>query len=141
MEKSSKPIWETAVLEVTRLNAAYGHVQVLWDVSLKVDQGEIVSVLGPNGAGKSTLLQTIMGMLHPITGTITYRGYRIDMQTPEELVRTGIALITEDKHLFLEMTVLDNLLMGSYTARATAKRAAQTASPTRQHGQDARALP
>ncbi len=99
-------------------------MQVLWDVSLKVKQGEIVSVLGPNGAGKSTLLQTIMGMLRPMQGkAIRYRGQTIDGMPPEEIVRLGIALITEEKHLFLDMTVLDNLLMGAYVARAKEKRA------------------
>jgi branched-chain amino acid transport system ATP-binding protein len=114
---------EIAVLEVDRLNVAYGSVQVLWDVSMKVAAGEIVSVLGPNGAGKSTLLLTIIGMLRPMDGgAITYRNQRIDGKPPEETVRLGLALITEEKHLFLDMTVHDNLLMGSYIERAKAQR-------------------
>ena len=115
------------MFEVQGLNAGYGQVQVLWDVSLRVEQGEIVSVLGPNGAGKSTLLRTALGMLRPMgtdkTNSITYRNRRIDGLKPEQIVRLGIALITEERHLFPDMTVLDNLKMGSYIRRAKEKRA------------------
>lgn len=111
------------MLEVKVLNVAYGDVQVLWDVSLNVNNGEIVSVLGPNGARKRTLLEAIIGLLHPIHGTITYQDQRIDGKPPEETVRPGLALITEEKHLFLDMTVLDNVFMGSYIQRAKGKRA------------------
>jgi branched-chain amino acid transport system ATP-binding protein len=110
------------VLEVSHLDAGHGSMQALWDISLHVDQGEIVSILGPNGAGKSTLLETIIGFLHPTRGTISYRSRRIDSVPPEDLVRQGIALITENKHLFLDMTVLDNLLMGAYIPRAKPQR-------------------
>ena len=106
------------MLEVLSLSVAYGSVQVLWDVSLQVGKGEIVSVLGPNGAGKSTLLETIMGMLRPLRGEIRYRNQDIGGLPPEETVRRGLALITEEKHLFLDMTVLDNLILGSYIQRA-----------------------
>ncbi|MBI5967142.1 MAG: ABC transporter ATP-binding protein [Deltaproteobacteria bacterium] len=114
------------MFEVRELNVGYGPVQVLWDVSLKVEQGEIVSVLGPNGAGKSTLLRTALGMLRPMetdkANSITYREQRIDGLSPEQIVRLGIALITEEKHLFPDMTVLDNLKMGAYIKRAKGKR-------------------
>jgi branched-chain amino acid transport system ATP-binding protein len=114
------------MFEVKELNVGYGPVQVLWDVSLKVEQGEIVSVLGPNGAGKSTLLRTTLGMLRPMrtdkANAITYRNQRIDGLAPEQIVRLGIALIPEEKHLFPDMTVLDNLKMGSYIKRAKEKR-------------------
>lgn len=114
------------MFEITGLNISYGHVQVLWDVSLKVEEGEIVSVLGPNGAGKSSLLQTAVGLLHPMktekAASITYRNQRIIGFTPEQIVRLGIAIVTEEKHLFPDMTVLDNLKMGSYIERAKKKR-------------------
>jgi len=114
------------MFKIKDLNVAYGHVQVLWDVSIEVGQGEIVSVLGPNGAGKSTMLQTALGLLHPMKSanesTITYRDERIDHMAPEEIVRRGIALVTEAKHLFTEMSVLDNLKMGAYIERARRKR-------------------
>ena len=114
------------MFEIKGLNVGYGKVQVLWDVSLRVEQGEIVTVLGPNGAGKSTLLQTALGLLKPMktgeTDLITYRNQRIDGLPPEEIVRLGIALITEEKNLFPDMTVLDNLKMGSYIKRAKIER-------------------
>ncbi len=114
------------MFEIKGLNVGYGKVQVLWDVSLRVEQGEIVTVLGPNGAGKSTLLQTALGLLKPMetgeTDLITYRNQRIDGLPPEEIVRLGIALIPEEKNLFPDMTVLDNLKMGSYIRRARIER-------------------
>lgn len=114
------------MFEIANLNISYGHVQVLWDVSLKVEQGEIVSVLGPNGAGKSSLLRSAVGLIRPMKtkekSRITYRDQRIDGMTPEQIVRLGIAIVTEEKHLFPDMTVLDNLKMGSYIERAKEKR-------------------
>ena len=113
---------KSGVLEVSGLGAGYGRVQVLWDASLRVEEGESVCILGPNGAGKTTLLETIAGMIRPMHGSIIYRGQRIDSAAPEELVREGMALVTESKHLFLDMTVLDNLLMGAYAGMAKDKR-------------------
>jgi branched-chain amino acid transport system ATP-binding protein len=114
------------MLEIRELNVSYGHVQVLWDVSLKVEIGEIVTVLGPNGAGKSTLLRAALGFLRPMksdgNNSITFNNQRIDGMQPEEIVRLGIALVTEEKHLFPEMSVLDNLKMGSYIRSAKERR-------------------
>lgn len=114
------------MFEIANLNIRYGHVQVLWDVSLRVEQGEIVSVLGPNGAGKSSLLRSTVGLLRPMKtereSWITYRDQKIDGMTPEQIVRLGIAIVTEEKHLFPDMSVLDNLKMGSYIERAKRKR-------------------
>jgi branched-chain amino acid transport system ATP-binding protein len=114
------------MFEIRELNVSYGHLQVLWDVSLEVETGEIVTVLGPNGAGKSTLLRTALGLLRPMKSdkdnSITFNNQRIDGMLPEDIVRLGIALVTEEKHLFPEMTVLDNLKMGSYIKRAKQKR-------------------
>ncbi len=109
------------MFDVRDLNVAYGRVQVLWDVSLKVEQGEIVAIIGPNGAGKSTLLRTAVGLLQPLktekANSITYLNQRIVGMTPEQIVQLGIALVTEEKHLFPDMTVLENLKMGSYIER------------------------
>ena len=88
---------------------------------MKVERGEIVSVLGPTV--QEYFLQTIIGMLRPMNGAISYRDRRIDGMPPEETVRLGLALITEEKHLFLDMTVQDNLFMGSYIQRARTQRA------------------
>jgi len=114
------------MLEVNNISVAYGDFQVLWNVSLKVEEEEIVSVIGPNGAGKSTLLKTIAGLLHPMenpTSSITFLGNRTDRMTPDQLVRLGVVLVPGgEKSIFPHMTTLDNLLMGSYVKRARAKR-------------------
>lgn len=114
------------MFEVKEINVAYGNVQVLWDVSLKVERGEIVTVIGPNGAGKSTLLRTIIGLLRPMkthgANSIHYNGMRIDDLQPHEVVRLGITLVEESRAIFPEMTVLDNLKMGSYLKGARARR-------------------
>lgn len=114
------------MLEVNKINVAYGDVQVLWDISLKVEEKEIVTVIGPNGAGKSTLLKTIAGLLHPLkmppASSITFMGKRIDRMTADRIVRLGVALVPGEKSIFSHMTVLDNLLVGSYIKRAKEKR-------------------
>jgi branched-chain amino acid transport system ATP-binding protein len=114
------------MLKVEAVNVAYGALQVLWDVSVEVREGEVVSVIGPNGAGKSTLLKTIVGLLRPRRedggGRITFRERRIDGLAPEEIVRQGIAMVPEGARLFPEMTVLDNLKMGAVVPRARLRR-------------------
>ncbi len=115
------------MFEMRELDVGYGRVQILWRLSLKVAQGEVVTVLGPNGAGKSTLLRAALGFLQPMAvggaNAIFYRGQRINGLAPEQIVRLGIALVTEDKHLFADMTVLDNLKIGAYIRRAREARA------------------
>jgi len=111
------------MLRVDKIKVFYGDVQVLWDVSLKVDEGEIVTVVGPNGSGKSTLLHTIVNLNHPkrtdqMDSGIFYRGSRIDGLSPEESVSLGIAVVPEGARVFPEMSVLDNLKMGSYIKKA-----------------------
>jgi len=111
------------MLRVDKIKVFYGDVQVLWDVSLKVDEGEIVTVVGPNGSGKSTLLHTIVNLNHPKKveqrdSGIFYRGNRMDGFSPEETVKFGIAIVPEGARVFPEMSVLDNLKMGSYIKKA-----------------------
>ncbi len=111
------------MLRVDKIKVFYGDVQVLWDVSLKVDEGEIVTVVGPNGSGKSTLLHTIVSLNHPkktdqMDSGIFYRGNRMDGFSPEETVKFGIAIVPEGARVFPEMSVLDNLKMGSYIKKA-----------------------
>jgi len=103
------------MLEVNSLNVSYGEIQVLWDVSLKVDKGEIVALLGSNGAGKTTLLKTIAGLLKPSSGSVNYLNERIDRLPPHKIVEKGVALVPEGRGLFPYMTVYENLLMGAYT--------------------------
>ena len=107
------------MLEIRSLSAGYGPVQILWDVSLEVHKGEIVTVVGPNGAGKSTLLKTILGLTTRMKGekgggSITLEGRDISSLAPEEMVKQGIAIVPEGARVFPDMTVLDNLLMGAY---------------------------
>ncbi len=110
------------MLEVTDLEVAYGDFQVIWDVSLRVEPGEVVSVLGPNGAGKSTVLNTISGLLRPKAGTITFLGQRIDRLPPYEIVRLRLAHILERRRVFPYMTVRQNLWLGGYNPAARAAR-------------------
>jgi branched-chain amino acid transport system ATP-binding protein len=99
------------VLEVKGLQTAYGDLQVLWDVSLTVSEGEFIVLLGPNGAGKTTTLRTIAGILKPIGGEITLEGRSIAGLPPHIISQLGISFITEDLNLFPKMTVRDNLLV------------------------------
>ncbi len=102
------------MLEVSKLNAGYGEVQVLWNVGLKVKRGEIVSLIGANGAGKTTTLKSIMGIIRPFSGTIRLNGMEIMGLPTHDIVRKGIALVPEGRHLFPKMTVIENLRMGAY---------------------------
>jgi len=103
-----------AFLEVKNLNVAYGKIQVLWDVSFKVYKGEIVALVGSNGAGKTTTLKTIMGLIKPLSGSITFEGKRIDGKPTTEIVRMGITMVPEGRQLFPELSVYENLLAGAY---------------------------
>ena len=101
------------LLEVKDLHAGYGRAEVLHGLNLKADAGSVITVIGPNGAGKSTLLNALMGVL-PSRGAIAYRGQSIVLQTLEERVMQGIALVPETRALFATMPVEDNLLLGAY---------------------------
>ncbi len=115
------------MFHIDRINVFYGDVQVLWDISLRVEEREIVAVIGPNGSGKSTLLRTIVNLNHPGKtgppgGGIFYQGNRIDGLSPEETVKRGIAIVPEGARVFPDMEVLDNLKMGSYLPQAKVER-------------------
>jgi len=110
------------LLDISAANVFYRDVQVLWDVALRVGKGEIVTVIGPNGAGKSTLLNTIMGFQHPSGGSIRFKGSSIDHLPPEKIVRLGMTIVPEGARVFSDMSVLDNLKMGSYIKSARADR-------------------
>ena len=111
------------MLEVNKINSFYGEFQVLYDVSLKVNDGELVVVFGPNGHGKSTLLKTICGLHPPASGSIKFNGEETIRWSAIKLVERGIVYIAEDRHLFPEMTVLENLELGAYSANARPKMA------------------
>ena len=111
-------------LALETVNAGYGALHVLWDVSLQVGTGEVVSLIGPNGAGKTTVIKAILGIVPLRDGTIRFKGTRIDGQAPEEIVQQGIAVVPEGARVFPEMTVVDNLRMGALVPRARAREAA-----------------
>jgi branched-chain amino acid transport system ATP-binding protein len=102
------------LLRVEGLSVAYGDFQVLWDVSLQVDAGEIVALLGPNGAGKSTLLNGISGLVRPRQGRIEFRGQRLEGLPPHHRVGHGLAHVLERRRLFPHLSVRQNLLLGAY---------------------------
>jgi branched-chain amino acid transport system ATP-binding protein len=101
------------VLEVADLKVAYHAVMALRGVSMRVQEGEIVAVIGANGAGKSTLLWSISGVVKPLSGSIRFRGERIDGQRPEAIARKGLSLVPEGRHIFGALTVRENLELGA----------------------------
>ena len=103
------------MLELRAVSTRYGQVQVLWDVSLTVGDGELVCLLGGNASGKSTTMKTILGLVHPFAGEVLWDGRPIHRQTPAEIVRAGIAPVLENRRIFPDLTVHENLLMGAYT--------------------------
>ena len=106
------------ILEVNDLECFYGDLQVIRKVSFRVLNGDVVALFGPNGHGKSTLLKTICG-IHPLrTGSIHFQGKDITLTSVEQRVEMGLVYIPEDKNLFLDMSVLDNLSMGAFNRRA-----------------------
>jgi branched-chain amino acid transport system ATP-binding protein len=105
------------VLRLEGVDVRYGGVRALHGVSLDVEPGEIVALLGANGAGKSTALRAISGLVAPAAGAITWDGRRIDGLAPEVVVRRGIAQVPEGRQIFPELTVEENLLIGSYSRR------------------------
>jgi len=110
------------MLEINKINVAYDGVQVLWEVSLKVNSGEIVAVIGANGAGKTTLLKTISGLLRPSSGNIIFFGKKLEKLPPYRIAEEGIAHVMEGRRLFPQMTVQENLELGAYTKTAWKKR-------------------
>ncbi len=110
------------LLSVEHIDVAYGDVQVINDLSLTVEEGEVVSIIGGNGAGKSTLLKTISGLMAPSAGSIFFRGEPIHNLPPERIVERGIVHVPEGRRLFSLMTVAENLLIGAYTPRAYKER-------------------
>ncbi|WP_028581391.1 ABC transporter ATP-binding protein [Desulfogranum japonicum] len=107
-----------SLLDIHNLNASYGDVQVIFDLSLKVNQGEVVSIIGGNGAGKSTLLRVISGLLPASGGQIIFEEKEIQKDLPENIVAQGIVHVPEGRRLFPLMSVKDNLMVGAYNKRA-----------------------
>ncbi len=111
-----------ALLEVASIVAAYGQVRALWDVSLTVGEGEIVTLLGANGAGKTTTMRVLSGLLRPRSGTVTFDGQSIHRFPPPRIVNAGLVQIPEGRRLWPRMTVLENLELGAYPPHLRAGR-------------------
>lgn len=105
------------MLGVNHLNSYYGNVQVIWDISLEVNKGEVVAIIGTNGAGKTTILKSIVGLVTK-TGTISFEGLVISDLPAYRMAELGIAYVPEGRKVFPEMTVLENLRLGGYNRRA-----------------------
>lgn len=108
------------LLQLHKVNIHYGDLQAIWDASMNIEEGKIISIIGANGAGKSTLLQAITGALTPSSGEILYKGEIINNLAPFEILPRGISLVPEGRRIFPRLTVLDNLLIGAYVPKARA---------------------
>lgn len=113
------------LLTVDRLNVHYGTAQVLHDISLQLKAGELVCLVGRNGAGKTTLLKTIAGFLKPTSGSISFQGHRIDGRPPEKVALQGLRYVFQDKRVFGELTVRDNLELAAFPTKEPLERAVQ----------------
>ena len=111
------------MLKVSGIDVFYGDLQVLWDVSFEVRDKEILVLVGANGAGKSTTLKSISGLLKPRKGTIEFDGVRLDELSPDKVIGQGVVHVPEARRLFREMSVEENLIMGSLSPGAKKKRA------------------
>ena len=110
-----------AILSIENLNCFYGNVQAMWDVSMEVEEGEIIAILGANGAGKTTLLNSVMGVVTPTSGKIEFMGEDIMSVPRDQIIAKGISYLPEGGRLFPDMTIRENLEMGAYL-RANWKR-------------------
>ena len=105
------------MLKVDNINVYYGKIHAISDISFEVNDGEIVSLIGANGAGKTTTLHTVSGLLRSTTGKIEFNGHNITHTDPHKLINYGIAHVPEGRHVFLQMTVYENLEMGAYSTK------------------------
>jgi branched-chain amino acid transport system ATP-binding protein len=116
------------MLKISHLNVFRGETQILWDVSIKIAEGEKVAILGSNGAGKTTLLLSIMGVLPPSRGEIYFDGTSLSGRKAHQIIRTGLALVPEGRRVYSDMTVWENLEVGAFP-----KRGRKDLDQTREH--------
>jgi branched-chain amino acid transport system ATP-binding protein len=107
-------------LEVRGLSAGYARARVLFDVDLDANRGEVVALLGRNGAGKSTTLKAIMGLVPPFSGSVVFNGERISQLQPYQIARLGLGYVPEDRRIFTDLTVAENLEVGRQPPRSAA---------------------
>ncbi len=117
----------TPVLQVDSLTTGYSGVPVVWDLSLQVAPGEVVALLGPNGAGKTTTLLTLSGLVKPLKGTVSVLGHAVTAGRPHKIARLGVAHVAEDRSLFFELTVVENLRLGRVQGRRRREQSVQNA--------------
>lgn len=110
------------MLKIENLNAGYGYIRILWDISIEVEKGKITGIIGPNAAGKTTLLKVLSGLIKPETGKIIFDGEDVTNLPPHKRVEKGISLIPEGRLLFTRLTVEENLLLGATTEKARIER-------------------
>ena len=110
------------MLEVQSLDVFRGKSQTLWDISINVEKGEVITIIGANGAGKTTLMSTIAGLLQPSSGTILFHGKEIQGFSPNKVVGLGASYVPEDRKLFAHMKVCENIDLGAYVSKAKARR-------------------
>lgn len=106
------------LLEVSDITSGYEGVQILWGVNLRLEQGKLTTLVGSNGVGKTTLLKTVMGLLQPWQGAVTFAGRDVTSLSAHARAKAGMVLVPEGRQLFTEMTVLENLEMGAFSSRA-----------------------
>ncbi|HRC59395.1 MAG: ABC transporter ATP-binding protein [Propionivibrio sp.] len=119
--RSSKPIWEAALLEVTGLRVAYGGIQAVRGITFHINQGEMVALIGANGAGKTSTLKALSRLLDSAGGSVRFCGKELSALPAHQLVSEGIALVPEGRGVFPRMSVSENLLMGAYVRRDKAE--------------------
>jgi branched-chain amino acid transport system ATP-binding protein len=107
-----------AILEIHNIESGYGEVQILWDVNLKLEKGQLTSLVGGNGVGKTTLLRTLMGTVRPWKGSITFDGREVSHLPPYRKPELGMVMVPEGRQLFTDMSVYENLEMGATNSRA-----------------------
>ena len=112
----------TKFLDIQNINGAYGDIQTLWDVSLEVNEGEIVGLIGPNGAGKTTLMRLVAGLHKPMSGSVQLADALLHTLPAYQIVERGVILVPEGRRLFGGMSVLENLELGAYSSRAREER-------------------
>ena len=105
------------MLKVEGLRAGYGAINILWDISFEVREGEVVAILGSNGAGKTTMVRAITGMVRPSAGSVSFNGEELAKKSSRYILDKGIVQVPEGRQIFTEMTVLENLEMGAFNKR------------------------
>ncbi len=110
----------SAMLEITALDAYYGRAHILQGVTFAMNRGEVLALMGRNGAGKSTTMKAVMGLVPPAGGSVSFEGQRVDGCEPFEIARMGIGYVPEDRRVFSELTVMENLSVAQRPARADA---------------------